>query len=318
MHIAAVVFLILSAFSQDSFASNADWMSEHKDQLKGMTINQVTLLGSHDSASCDIGVGSPAVSGYLTRTGHHKKGPASEKDVKSAVCQSASIKDQLEYGVRHIDLRVAHQDGQYWLSHMYLSTPAFGPGGVFTQIKEFISEHPDEVIIMTGEHLYSKRAPMTTDEAAAFYSKLEEYLGDLLIQRDDFSKLTYGKIWEGQGRIILIISPDTQIADDPLLWDGNDVDSAWMDEKDPETLISELSSLIDEWKNGKSADKLRRLQAMTTTGHKLKAAATTNAEVREMMQTDWKDAPISILQVDDAVNSGLMPLLIEKVERSAS
>ena len=91
-----------------------------------------------------------------------------------------------------------------------------------------------------------------------------------------------------------------------------------MDEKDPDTLISELKTVVDEWRNGGSSDKLRRLQAMTTTGHKLETAKETNARVREMMQGEWKDAPISVLQVDDAVNSGLMPLLIEKVERQSA
>jgi len=336
----------ICSFAQDASVSNADWMSEHKEQLKGVPINQVTLLGSHDSASCDIHVGSPVVSGYLTHSGKHKKGPASEKDVGSAVCQSASIKAQLEYGVRHIDLRIAYQDGQYWGTHMYISTPAFGPGGVFTQIKEFIGEHPDEVIIMIGEHLYSEIEPMTPDEATVFYNKLEQEFGNLLIKRDDFSKLTFGEIWKGEGRIILIAAVGTgwggpaphthskkpahreaqdtnyeepsssiDITDAPFLWDGHTVDSTWMNEKNPDALISELKPVVEGWRNGQSSDKLRRLQAMTTTGDKLGTARITNARVKEMIQGEWKDAPISVLQVDDAVNSGLMPLLIEKVER---
>ena len=290
--IAAFVSLQITSpfsFSQDVSVSNADWMSQHKAEMKDMAINQVTLLGSHDSASCDIHVGSPVVSGYLTHSGKHKKHHfASEKDVGSAVCQSASIKEQLEYGVRHIDLRVAYQDGQYRLSHMFISTPAFGPGGVFTQIKEFLAKHPDEIIIMVGEHLYSEREPMTAEEAAVFYKNLEDYLGDLLIKRDDFSKLTYGKIWEGRGRIILIANFETgwsgagnvDMTADPFLWDGHAVDSRWMDEKDPDTLISELKTVVNEWKNGGSSDKLRRLQAMTTTGHKLRTAKVTNTRVR--------------------------------------
>lgn len=273
------------------------------------------------------------------------------------MCQSASIKAQLEYGVRHIDLRIAYQDGQYWGTHMYISTPAFGPGGVFTQIKEFMREHPDEIIIMTGEHLYSEKEPMTPDEAASFYRKLEDELGDLLIKRDDFSQLTYGKIWEGKGRIILIANVETGwggaaphshkhkhkhgkskkptysedqgtdyeedffstcLANDPFLWDGHAVDSTWMNERDPDVLISELNEVIEKWKNGESSSKLRRLQAMTTTGTKLATAMLTNANVRKMLQTDWKDAPISVLQVDDAVNSGLMPLLIDKLMRQSA
>jgi hypothetical protein len=351
--IATLIFIHFAStrsLAQEDPASNADWMSENKELLKDKVINQVTLLGSHDSASCDIHVGSPAVKGYLTHSGKHKKGSAAEKDVGSAVCQSATIKEQLEYGVRHIDLRVAYQDGQYWLSHMYISTPAFGPGGVFTQIKDFIAAHPDEVILMIGEHLYSEKEPMTADEADEFYGKLEDEFGDLLVKSDNFSTLTYGKIWEGSGRVILIAADETgwggpapyqekhkhkhskrsshhkaqgtgseeastgiEITDDLYLWDGHAVDSRWMDEKDPDTLISELKPVVEEWRSGKNCEKLRRLQAMTTTGHKLETAKKTNARVREMMQGEWKDAPISVLQVDDAVNSGLMPLLIKKI-----
>lgn len=307
----SIQILSICFFVHYAWASYADWMSEHKEQLKGMPINQVTLLGSHDSTSCDIHVGSPAVSGYLTHRGKHKKGHASKKDVRSAVCQGASIKAQLEYGVRHIDLRIAYQDGRYWGSHMYISTPAFGPEGVFTQIKEFLKKHPDEVIIMTGEHLYSETAPMTTDEAHAFYNKLETEFRSLLIKRNDFSQLTFGEIWKGEGRVILV----ADITDDPFLWDVHMTDSTWMNERDPGDLISELKTVVDKWRNGESSDKLRRLQAMTTTGNKLKTAKATNALVRKMIRTDWKDAPISVLQVDDAVKSGLMPLLIKKVER---
>lgn len=313
--IAFIILLILPALAKAETESHADWMSNHKELMKDLPVNRVTLLGSHDSGSCDIHVGSPVVTGYLTHSGHHKKGFASRKGVRSAVCQSASIRAQLEYGVRHIDLRVAHQDGQYWLSHMYISTPAFGPGGVFTQIKDFIKKYPDEIILMTAEHLYSKREPMTSEEAGVFYKKLKEYFGDLFIERGDFSKLTYGKIWEGRGRIILIGDIEPGWDAPPFLWDSNATDSRWMNEKHSDVLISELRSVVNEWKNGTSSSKLRRLQAMTTAGNKLKTAKTTNAKVRKMIQTEWSDAPISVLQVDDAVNSGLMPLLINKLDR---
>jgi hypothetical protein len=247
-------------------------------------------------------------------------------------------------------LRIAHQDGQYWGTHMWLSTPAFGPRGVFTQIKAFLREHPDEIIILIGEHLYSERAPMTPPEAVAFYRKVEDEFGSLLVECGDFSQTTFGDIWAGSGRVILIAGVETgwgspppghehkrghskkpphagpatkpasvvssaEIADDPCLWCGHKVDSKWMDAKDPDVLVRDLDGVIAKWRNGGRRDKLRRLQAMTTTSHKLNAAKVTNAKVRQKLQTDWNDAPISVLQVDDGARSGLMPILIEKLER---
>jgi hypothetical protein len=323
-------------------------MSQHKGQMRKLAINQVTLLGSHDSASCDITEGSPPAKGYLTHTGHHIKRRASAHDVGSAVCQSATIKAQLEYGVRHLDLRIAHQDGQYWGIHEWISTPAFGPGGVFTQIKDFLLAHPDEVVLLTAEHLYSERGPMTPSQAAAFYKKVEKELGSLMAKTGGFSEVTYGDLWAGTGRVIFISCPDCEdaslaslaqprqkhkhgvprtppadtaepsdVLDDPYLWCGYEVDAKWLDEKNPDVLIAGLDEIIAKWRKGASADKLRRLQAMATAGHKITVARTVNPMVMEKLKADWRDAPISVVQVDDAVNSGLMPVLIDKLNRQS-
>ncbi len=123
--------------SQDIDATYADWMAQNKQLMMNSPVNEVTLLGSHDAASYNVREGNPPSKGYLTHKGKHIKRNARAKDALTGQCQSASIYNQLLYGVRYLDLRICHQDGQYWGMHMWLSIPCFGDDGLFTQIKEF-------------------------------------------------------------------------------------------------------------------------------------------------------------------------------------
>jgi hypothetical protein len=303
--------------------SHGSWMARHKELMRNLAVNQVALLGSHDAVSHSIHEGAKPAKGYLTHTGHHLSRHASAADLLSARCQSASIGEQLRHGVRYLDLRIAHQDHEYWGMHMWLSTtPCFGERGFLGEIKSFLADHPDEVVLLLAQHLYSEHGPMTPEEADAFYRKAEKDLEPLLIPRDDFSRLTFGEIWRGRGRIILIagaeLSTDALLAAHPNLWNGRDLDSQWMDQPSPVKLMAELDRVIAEWRDGKSARKLRHLQAMTTCGHKIESAATTAALLREKLAADWKTAPISVVQVDDSVHSDLMQILIDRLRQGGN
>jgi len=292
-------------------ATHENWMAQNKEALKRLPINRVPLLGSHDAGSCDVRRGNPPCKGYLTHSGHHLTRKPSSEDVTSARCQSAAIIDQLRYGVRYLDLRIAHQDNAYWIEHMWMSTPLLGEGGVFAQIKGFLRGHPDEIIVLNMQQLWSEKGEMTAKEASAFFRVVQEEFQSLLAPAGDFSSTTLGSVWDGTGRLIVIGRVDR--SPEPFLWDEGQVDSQWMDANHPETLIQGLNAVVASWHGGQSAGKLRVLQSMTTTKHKITGAAKTNERIKERLKSDWKNAPLNVVQVDDSVNSGLMPLLVERL-----
>lgn len=303
----------ISTDSQDIDATYADWMTQNREALKNLPINRVPILGSHDAGSCDVKRESSPCHGYLTHSGHHITRMPYGTDVTSARCQSASIMDQLRYGVRYFDLRIAWQDGAYWIEHMWMSTPLFGEGGVFTEIKDFLHKHPEEIIILNMQALYSETGEMTAEEAAAYFKTVNNEFGAVLAPAGDFVSVTLGSLWAGKGRLIVI--GNVERTAEPFLWDVRKVDSRWMDKQNSDELCDELNSVVvSDWRDGNSADKLRVLQAMTTTKHKILKAKETNARIRERLKSDWKDAPINVVQVDDSVNSGLMPLLIDRLK----
>ncbi len=291
--------------------NNPDWMWNNKEKLKDLTLNRIVLLGSHDSSSRDIHEGSLPVTGYLTHHGKHIHRLAKEKDVGSARCQSATILEQLTYGVRYLDMRIAHQDGEYWGTHMWLSTPLFGDGGVFTQIKGFLAAHPGEIIIVNLNELYSDKKPMNKEQKKSFYKKMGKEFGALLVPRGDFAMTPLSSLWKSGGRIVAI-GDVTADPENDFIWDRRDVDSQWMNEQDPEACCSKLTAVLLEWKNNPSSNKLRVLQGMTTTENKLEDGTKTNELLRKLFKSDWKGYPVNIIQVDNAVNSGLMPVVFER------
>ena len=296
---------------------NPTWMEDNKEILSAVPLNKLLLLGSHDSASYGIHKGSHAASGYLTHTGHHITRKASEKDVGSAVCQDVDLTKQLEYGIRHLDLRIAWQDNRYWAMHMWLAEPAFGEDGIFRQIREFSQKHPYEIILLRLEQVYSDYAPMNPSEGSALFAEIEKELPGMLIAKQDLSTLTCGKIWTGKPRIILFAhsSAIDESNDDPLVWTAESyVDSPWMNQDESDDLAEMLDEQIAKWR-AKPDGKLHCLQSMTTTKHKISDAFNyTNPEIKTMLEGKWQDAPINIVQVDDAVYSGLMPVMLKKVK----
>jgi len=292
-------------------ATYPDWMGQNRDKLKNLPLNQVVLLGSHDAASCDIHEYSLPVTGYLTHHHKHIHRLAKARDVGSARCQSATITEQLMYGVRYLDMRIAHQDGEYWGTHMWLSTPVFGDGGIFTQIKSFLAAHPGEIILLNFNELYSEKKPMNKKQKDAFYKKVEQEFGSLLARKGEFASTTLDAIWNSSGRIVAI---GDEAADEgrEFIWDRRKVDSPWMNEQDPAICCSKLTAVLAAWKTVFPGDNLRVLQGMTTTENKIDDAAQTNALLRQLFRSEWKDYPVNIIQVDDSVNSGLMPIIFER------
>jgi len=67
------------------------------------------------------------------------------------------------------------------------------------------------------------------------------------------------------------------------------------------------------WMSGPERSMMRVLQGMTTTNAKIDSAANTNKALCRQLTTAWASKPVYWIQVDDAVNSGLFPLLIQRI-----
>ncbi len=314
---------IYMAGSGQSLAQSSDygypgWMSQYKDLLKNMPLNSVTLLGSHDAATSGLNSRSPVCVGYNLDSGNHLKQYPKKGDIPKFKCQSASIKGQLVYGVRYLDLRVAYQDSEYWSHHGFLSTRYSGPGGIFAQIRDFLRNYPDEIIILNMQHFYQDDHRMTLDEVMTLYDVVANEFSGLLI-RPGKPATTFGEVWSTSGRIVLIFTTNMDIAGSAeFVWSDKLLVQHWWKQKNIGKLIDELDGQVSDWRNGKDRDKFKELQGIQSTNKKIESAGEMSAIFRRKFSSDWKDAPVSIVMVNDSANSGLMPVLIEKITGSAA
>jgi hypothetical protein len=302
------------SFAQEHTGGHPDWMSKARSLIQDLPINQVPILGAHDASSCYLNENSPPSTGYLEHDGKHLTHLPGAEGVSRGKCQSVSITGQLNYGVRYLVLPIAYQDGQYWTIHMWLAKPLFGDDGLFQEILAFLNNHPDEIILLNlRAPLFSDTGPMTTKQEIAFYKKLYNELKGWLIPKGNFGQTTFGQIWQGTGRLLIIGNPAGDNPDYPFIWDENKKEDVWMDTQDPNELMSDLTNELKSWTSHPTPGYLFVLQGMTTTKEKLQNAEITNSMLRQMLQNEWHGYPINILQVDDAAKSGLIPLLLGEI-----
>lgn len=144
----------------------AKWMEELADDIQDKPLCQVGLPGTHDSGTYtfDKEMGASPDSD-LTMTIQDKLdkgrllGALTDVILKNVFerlcqCQDISIKEQLEAGVRYLDLRVARHEetGKYYTCHgVYCADMVH----VMNDINEFLSANPKEIVLLDFNHLHA-------------------------------------------------------------------------------------------------------------------------------------------------------------------
>lgn len=136
----------------------SNWMSRLASSLK---LSDLSIPGTHDSAA---------------------RYPASEPD--RLTTQARSVREQLDNGIRFLDIRVRFTNGKFSLVHesTLLYEAAVGPGetpvplhfgAVRDMCKEFLAAHPRETIIMS---LKPDADPEGDQGGVTFQQRFNEYV----------------------------------------------------------------------------------------------------------------------------------------------
>jgi hypothetical protein len=131
------------------------WMSH--PQIKQKTLREITLLGSHDSTTYSmkgediqgLGIGTSMLIGLFRVTGYYMHSFIQNW----AVTQTLTVKEQLEAGVRYLDLRIGlEQSSNTWKMHHGMIYGA-GLKEILAEVKEFLQENPSEIVILGASHI---------------------------------------------------------------------------------------------------------------------------------------------------------------------
>lgn len=132
----------------------ADWMSHLPDRLWKVPLWNLAIPGSHDTMTYHLDDRSPMVpsESFFLRLLDKCLPCLIRPYVKRwATTQAWDISDQLDAGIRYLDLRVAHKKDDD-TNHLYFAHGIYSRQNVkdtVTNVAQWLEEHPKEVVIIS-------------------------------------------------------------------------------------------------------------------------------------------------------------------------
>lgn len=205
---------ILSACSSSGF--NSSWMNDNTDKLAAKKINQILIPGSHfsnayglDNKNLNICVGE-TISNSLSTNAKIAKLVTENAVIPQSdfitylTTQEHNIGDQLNSGIRYLEIQVCLQNDTYYTSNYYLTATL---DSIVQQIKNFMNNNPQEIIFIDlDNNLRSENGPMSENDLGNLHDYLQITFGSYLTPKQDWQQLTFKKLWKTKHRIILMSS----------------------------------------------------------------------------------------------------------------
>lgn len=215
-------------------ANRPDWMREMGPKFMDARVGEVVWPGTHDSgAYCEEFDFSKVVDHHWLRyIGTHLLQCLGRSTKQFASdwsrAQALSIRQQLQHGVRYVDLRVSKclRDNEYYIVHSFC-----GPTlrEVLNEIHDFLSRHPGECLLM-------EVVPISNVDHVELHNIFERKLGEFLLKQEPDAyqvspvSLTISHLL-AKGRIVLFYKLPTLYT--PLesvrcFWDSRYIHAPWV------------------------------------------------------------------------------------------
>lgn len=133
------------------------WMTQLPETLKNLPIIHLAIPGSHNTMTYtikrhnDVGPDEPK---YIRALGRYCSFVSKPIIFNWSITQHENIKDQLNSGIRYLDLRVATKptDANIYFVHGLYGSKIYQP---LQEIAEWLSFHNNEIVILDFQHFYS-------------------------------------------------------------------------------------------------------------------------------------------------------------------
>ena len=176
----------LAATPAAAKAASATWMADMMGQIGDVPLSRVALPGTHDSGTYPMTTGSaldPYNEGARLRVVESTERVAQQRGTSArplivnwSKAQDLSITDQLQAGIRYLDLRVSLVDSTYVLGHVLVCGTL---DDALQQVLTFTQQYPSELIIVDVNHVYGME---TTESQVALINFIAGILDGRLVQ----------------------------------------------------------------------------------------------------------------------------------------
>lgn len=191
-----------------------NWMSNLSEKSKNIPLYKLGIPGTHDSGTYQLytdeiynvndftGI-APTIAGPIIRA--------------MAVTQSSDIYTQLMEGNRYLDLRFARDSkGRIRIVHTVFGLEA---QVIFEQIKIFLSNHPNEVVIIDIQNINN----LNINDENNLKNIIKQQIGDFLAPRNSFSQnSTLSDFNSSNKNGILMYANSSFVNTEPFYWYRNE------------------------------------------------------------------------------------------------
>lgn len=132
------------------------WMARLPEALRNVSIIHLAIPGSHDTMTYtiqrhnDVGPDEPA---FIKNLGRYCSFVSKPIIFNWSITQYENVKEQLNGGIRYLDLRVATnpRDQDIYFLHGLYGSKIYPP---LKSIADWLAEHANEVVILDFQHFY--------------------------------------------------------------------------------------------------------------------------------------------------------------------
>ncbi|XP_045775125.1 PI-PLC X domain-containing protein 3 isoform X1 [Maniola jurtina] len=199
-----IIFLLVTGaiMSENGSAQSIDlenWMRDLPEQLKYIPLIYLAIPGSHDSMTYGITRNSslaPDAEPILKKLYPLFKGTI----LRWTITQAFDALQQLLIGIRYLDLRLATKTGvdQFFFTHGMYADEISKP---LQQVKDFVDQHPHEVVILDFQHFYG----FTSEDHQKLIRYVLNLFGPQLVPRQpDLNGVTLNSLYRLRQQVIVV------------------------------------------------------------------------------------------------------------------
>ena len=185
-----------------------NWMRNLFHKLPETRIRDVLIPGTHKSGSYNILKTSPLAPNSNKLLLLNKRMTSSW-----AKTQNLSILEQLQKGIRYIELNLVGHQGEIFLANDLISCNL---NDVLKDLRSWASTHPYEIVLINANFAFQ-----TLSEAKELHRKFSRYIGLFLaFPLLPPNLLTFGDLWNNEkGRPLILFTPPSFKKFSPRYWD---------------------------------------------------------------------------------------------------
>ena len=159
------------------------------------------------------------------------------KDViyKWSKTQSLDLTNQLQLGIRYLDLRIACKPES---NDIHIVHGLFGKQlyEILDELILFLDTHPKEIILVDFYENY-----LSSNQQTEFLNMIVEKLGDKCCPRLDVESLTLETMWENEFQVI-VFHKENMIQDDSRFWSRDVIPRPWPRVSNADQMIAFLDT----------------------------------------------------------------------------